>query len=1302
MKLNQKLGEDNYEVVSLLLKMGYGWIINDGNSNLEKIDRLVEKVTGHDIITPVETKSREYNVVNSSDNENDYHFELFASDKIESILSENKRRSAMTKDEKSILVEETCSFDCDKLREKLDTKNKQAIIIQKYYRGYMEKKHNVKVKQIVSRQRKTEREIRWLECIVLLQSVIRVFILQKRLEKLHRKAILIQKLFRCFTSRQKCYPLIRNNIQERERAKRNKLANNIINSIISIQAISRGYIIRKRFEVLNWLVVIIQRTCRKYIERMNSQKILLSKNKIQNLKGENKMAILIQKLYRGFKTRNKSFDLDSRNIPFLKVLHGQGIACERVDCLILRVQSIIRGYNLRKRFSMINNKAIIIQSIFRRYIFRKRHKEINERAIIIQRNYRKYKLWRNWKKISVLSLKLQAVARGYFIRHRFKMINGIVTIIQKNFRCYLLRERYRYFMVKITRIQSIFLLKKVVRKKQSIVNSIIKLQSVVRGQNVRDRFQTINEMATRIQTIFREYKLRQDYLHTLHYIVYIQRIYLARRLEKKLEMSQSIFSPRFSICGSLPSNRFLNVHKELQYLSIITVQSTVRGYLYRNRLDKLKQMVIFIQKNYRGYITRSRFEKINDLVTHIQKSYRGYLPRQKYQLSLKNADTTIQTMYQQKKVEGANRNHVCQRVQELRRKEIVVANSILVQKVIKGYITRQSYQKYIRNIIFIQSIYRERKAKKKIAHLKILVQIETTLRKSAATIQAWWRYLCCTEKYRKSNHIILPQPEVHNLFFREEFEMERRKGFTVAKLILVQKMLRGYIIRKGYQDDIRNIILIQNIYRQREAKRKIPELNNHNEQEFMLTLYAATIQARRRSFDFTKINKKEEIIILLQAIVRGHLLRKRFETLKKEKGTATKSILVQKSFRGYVTKQNFKGDINDIIFVQSFYRQRKAERKVVQMKTILHLEYVSMISATRIQVAFRSFICRRHHQKMVFLIALQSAFRGYLLRKRNVALTALCRGYIARKACWYIVRNVVIVQSIYRQREAEKETSKLRVILRLKSIVIKSTIKIQAQWRLFSCQIFFLNALISRNNLKNIIIVQSIYQQIKAKKKLSYLRFISQMNCILTKSATTIQAQWRSFECKKTYLNIQKSILKIQRFRGRCCKEHQQRVSSIYLSHETDFVQKDEKYHSTDHFSKTLFCTKVIEELDYGNGIEMSEAGIDGRNENFSLSKKNLENKTVTRVKNEEAICESSQIIGEEKGKEIEKAKNSLIKSQSLITKKLMLDVKCRIGKDNTARLEAQFEVRNDAKKLMKELRALAPEVYKALMTDES
>ncbi|XP_078345595.1 myosin-IIIb-like isoform X2 [Oculina patagonica] len=132
-------------------------------------------------------------------------------------------------------------------------------------------------------------------------------------------------------------------------------------------------------------------------------------------------------------------------------------------------------------------------------------------------------------------------------------------------------------------------------------------------------------------------------------------------------------------------------------------------------------------------------------------------------------------------------------------------------------------------------------------------------------------------------------------------------------------------------------------------------------------------------------------VVTIQSVVRGWFVRRRFETIKRERHNAATAI--QRHSRGYLARKHYQ---------QELEKKRKEEK---------------VRSAIRIQAVVRAFLMRKHYLRLrrwrhKSATTIQAAYRGYRIRRNFRAIRRKQKRELKRQRAR--TRAAVAIQSTYR------------------------------------------------------------------------------------------------------------------------------------------------------------------------------------------------------------------------------------------------------------------------------------------------
>lgn len=190
------------------------------------------------------------------------------------------------------------------------------------------------------------------------------------------------------------------------------------------------------------------------------------------------------------------------------------------------------------------------------------------------------------------------------------------------------------------------------------------------------------------------------------------------------------------------------------------------------------------------------------------------------------------------------------------------------------------------------------------------------------------------------------------------------------------------------------------------------------------------------------------------------------------------------------------------------------------------------------QSYMRRWVCQRKFISTVdSVIAIQKTYRGWLARDQvedqhycATQIQRIVRGYMATLSVYESIYKVTLVQSYVRMKLAiDEATYRMALIIQVQSIIrgylvrkrleaaTTSATLIQAAWRgYYSCMTY-------QYDILDIIIVQSL-----VRRRAAMLTTAQKRQDRMDRSATLIQAQWRSYDCTMNYLHYLADVLIVQ------------------------------------------------------------------------------------------------------------------------------------------------------------------------------
>ncbi|CAL1397783.1 unnamed protein product [Linum trigynum] len=392
----------------------------------------------------------------------------------------------------------------------------------------------------------------------------------------------------------------------------------------------------------NSAAIVIQSEFRKFREHQKYIRVLNARRNAISMRARISAAIVIQKHTRSWITRSR-----------YKVSRKE----RALQLAATKVQSNFRGWLARKEIERAkqNNAAIIIQSEFRKFRERQKYiRALNARreaismcarisaAIVIQKHTRslitrsRYKVARKEKALQLAATTIQSNFRGWFSRKAFLNLRRATTRIQsyyRRLRC--LREQDRMIRSAI-RIQSCVRAWIARRGAERLIDLLRVLQRHCRGWLTRRRFLCQKHAVTKIQSAVRCLNCWKTFRAHKVAAIEIQRFVRGHITRKRLLGASSFcaatilsedclgsFQLQVVLSSVFKLQRWwksVSLHKRRTKAAMI-IQSHVRVWISKQRINTERHQVIMIQSHWRGYLARKESKgQLHDLRLRIQKS----------------------------------------------------------------------------------------------------------------------------------------------------------------------------------------------------------------------------------------------------------------------------------------------------------------------------------------------------------------------------------------------------------------------------------------------------------------------------------------------------------------------------------------------------------------------------------------------------------------------------------------------------------------------------------------------------------
>uniref|UniRef100_A0A9J7Y2L1 Assembly factor for spindle microtubules n=1 Tax=Cyprinus carpio carpio TaxID=630221 RepID=A0A9J7Y2L1_CYPCA len=1028
-----------------------------------------------------------------------------------------------------------------------------AIIIQQQYRAYRVGKHM----QATYLQMKN--------AAVVIQSAFRGMKVRSYIRKSHQAATLIQAHFRGHSQlkRYQRQQWAASVLQQRFRAVMTK--NTVLKEYIAIktaairiQSAFRGMIVRKQIAERHKSAKIIQRTYRAYKQRRDYltlrnaiirvqqqyRAIVSARLQCKRYCSLRSAAITLQSMYRGMKVRKEidrkhkaasviqaMYKMYRTRVPFQAMKLAALVIQRQYRCHLLRkearenflklrrsataIQAIYRGNRTRRDIARMNFAATVIQRKYLAYRQRKSFLSIRAAVEFCQRHYRSVLVARRdrrdyfAKRQAVVAI--QATFRGMQVRRQIRREHEAATIIQSHVRKHILKLCFQRLQRAVCTVQQRFRANKMMRREMAALqeqkSAALILQAAYRGMKSRQTLKQMHQAATSVQATFRAYSARKRYLAMKCAAIVIQQRFRATKVVKQqrkhfLEMYHGALVLQACYRG-------LKVRRQLlqQRQAAVLIQSYFRKHKEVVKYQAMRLSAIIIQSHYRSYIQaradRENYLRFRKSAIVLQAAFRGHSLRR--QLAEKQeASIIIQAafrMYQQRS--AFKRHRWAARVLQQRFRALKLRDEQMrrYQQVRNATVCLQKSFRGMKG----RELARQSKAARTIqSYLRMAVQRQRFFKEKAAaiTIQSAYRGHCARVQHARMQ---ANAAAIQKWYRSLKLVQKDRNGFVALKqaTLTLQSVLRGMLARRLAKRR-RAAIKIQSVMR----------MHVHRKRYVTLRSSVLNLQAHyRMSVAQRRYRRLQAATVTLQKHYRAHraTLEQRSSYLK----TLQTIKILQARVRGHIEYRRFQRLRATTITIQAHYRGLIERRRFQQLKE----------SVLVIQKYYRAFrLCQRERAQFLQLrksaVVIQTAFRAYQTRQHAVRaqaarkIQAWFRGHKARRN--YILKQAAVA-TISRCIQARRQRSRF--------LAVQHSVRvIQQRWR---------ETLIAR------------------KQHADFLRF--------RKSVIYIQALWRGQRVRDSIRKQIKATVKIQSaFRGFSQRRryHQQKDAARILQHHFRVLQQ--------------------------------------------------------------------------------------------------------------------------------------------------
>ncbi|XP_016356184.1 abnormal spindle-like microcephaly-associated protein homolog [Sinocyclocheilus anshuiensis] len=950
----------------------------------------------------------------------------------------------------------------------LDMKRK-AVCVQAWFRGHLQR---YKFQALKKRH----------DASVVIQSAFRAYLIRNHISKMKQNAVLIQRWFRACMLRK----------AEQKRYVKIKWA------VLALQAAFRGWKVRRSVAQHHQAALLIQTAFRRFMAQRHCSRLKRS-------------AIVLQQRFRakvlGDKLRQEYMALKLASVT---------------------IQAIWRGRAERRKISQLHRFAKIIQSNYRRYVAQTRFLEMKRAAIVIQRQYTAFrdgrKVYAEYTEMKRAAIVLQSAYRGKRARQELQKKNKAATLIQSVIRAHSCRQRFlalKHAAIVIQQRHRAFTLGRLERSHYvHLRQATITLQAIYRGSKVRQNLRQEHQAATIIQSQFRMHKVCIAFLAAKCAAIIIQQQYRAYRVGKCMQAT------------------YLQMKN-----AAVVIQSAFRGMKVRSYLRKSHQAATVIQAHFRGHSQLKKYQRQQWAASVLQQRFRAVMTKNtvmKEYIAVKTAAICIQSAFRGMMV----RKQIAERHKSAK----------MIQKTYRAYKQRRDYLTLRNATIHVQQQYRA------IVSARQQHKRYCSLRSAAITLQSMYRGLRVRKEIDRKHKAASVIQAMYKMY-------RTRVPFQAMKLaaLVIQRQYRCHLLRKEARENFlklwRSATAIQAIYRGNRTRRDIARINfaatviqrkylAHKQRKRFLSIraavefcqrhYRSVLVARRDRRDYVanrravvaiqatfrgmqvrrQIRREHEAATIIQSHVRKHILKLRFQRLRRAVCTVQQRFRANKMMRREMAA--LQEQKSAALILQAAYRGMKSRQTLKQMHQ----------AATTVQATFRAYSARKRYLAMkCAAIVIQRRFRATKVAKQQrkhflemyhgaLVLQACYRGLKVRRQLLQQRQAAVLIQSYFRRH---KEMVKYQA-MRLSAIIIQSHYR------------SYIQATADRENYlhlrKSAIVLQAAFRGHSLRRQLAEKQ----------EASIIIQAAFRMYQQRSAFKRHRWAAKVLQqRFRSRKLRDEQMR-----------------------------------------------------------------------------------------------------------------------------------------------------------------
>ena len=437
---------------------------------------------------------------------------------------------------------------------------------------------------------------------------------------------------------------------------------------LTIQKLYRRHTALDNFSMIKLAAILIQSTFRKYLHSSNHCYL-------------RKCTVLIQAQVRGWQIRRQS--VNEQLELYQKVSYKAESLQYNESSAAIQIQRVWRGSTIKRIFA---TKLELCRDIIAAATSLQSNQ--SSAATQIQKVFRGFKINVEYMLTVISAIKVQSIVRSHIVSSKYLRLQKGITRIQANFRGMKARRGIALLEVNSVIIQAAgrrFLAK---LEMSSATTAVTTLQRGARRMLNRMHWEVEDFAATEIQRVFRGFKINVEYMLTVMSAIIIQSVVRGRQSRRIVNNQRQAIST----IQRAAKNMLTNMHNEVECFAATLIQKIWRGYKANVDFILLAVSVIKIQSLVRGRRARNFVAPQLGSIRLIQRVGRGFVAR----LESHRRQSAVSIL------QRASRAMIIRRINS----EIEYYAATAIQRVFRGYKANVDFMLTVMAVIKIQTFTR--------------------------------------------------------------------------------------------------------------------------------------------------------------------------------------------------------------------------------------------------------------------------------------------------------------------------------------------------------------------------------------------------------------------------------------------------------------------------------------------------------------------------------------------------------------------------------------------------------------------